>query len=318
MSEQVEENYDELYSQGFNEGLEETNAEVEDTEEIDSGDLEQPTEEEEVEATEEIDESTDETTEESEEDSDDQEQEDIEPFMTIERFGEKIPLTKEEAIKMSQLGWDYTSKTQDLSTQRKRLEIIDGLPDEVLQALKDTSSGNKEAFASIADKFGIDPYDVEGVGEYKPQIIEKNYELEDVVDAIKADTANSSNIDAWINELPNNVGTLFSNNPTVLRGLHVDAQNGIANKIMPEVIKTMKLNPSADFVQTYQEVGKRVVSQHTEAKESKKTKPEASRETKKKAVPSKTKQSKHLKDHKSVWDDNDMFEKMRAKAGLTY
>lgn len=311
-----EENYDELYLQGFNDGIEDS----EDNED----ELEQPTEEEEVQPTEEIDESTEEATDEpdedSSEDSQDTEEEEVEDnddevFVTIERFGEQIPLTKEEAIKMSQLGWDYTSKTQDLSTQRKKLELVDGIPDEVLQALQDTAKGNKEALATIANQYNIDPYDIDGVGEYKPTIIEKNYELEDIVNEIKSDTDNGSHIDTWIKELPKSTNDLFVSNPAILRGLHVDAKKGVAKKIMPEVIKTMKLNPTADFVQTYQAIGSRLVSTQEPKKEAK---PQASREQKKKAVPSKAKSSKHLNDHKTVWDDNDLFEKMRAKAGLTF
>lgn len=311
----TEEEYDKLYQQGFNEGIEDS----EDNEE----ELEQPEEEEEVQPEEEIDESAEEATDEPEEDSNEEgqdteeveEETDNDTFVTIERFGEQIPLTKEEAIKMSQLGWDYTSKTQDLSTQRKKLELVDGIPDEVLQALQDTSKGNKEALATIASRYDIDPYDIDGIGEYKPTIIEKNYELEDVVNEIKSDTDNSSTIDTWIKELPKSANDLFVSNPDILRGLHVDAKKGVARKIMPEVIKTMKLNPSADFIKTYQAIGSRLVSTEEPKKE---VKPQASREQKKKAVPSKTKSSKHLNDHKTVWDDNDLFEKMRAKAGLTF
>jgi len=302
----TEEEYEELYKQGFDGDI----VDSENNEET----LEQPTEEEDVQATEEDDDSAEENTESTEEDSDEENQESTdeeEPYMVIERFGEKIPLTKDEAVRMSQLGWDYTSKTQDLSEHRKRLEIIDGLPDEVLQALKDVSSGNKEALASIAEKFEIDPYDIDGVGEYKPKIIEKNYELEDVIASIKEDSESSSTIDTWVRELPNSVNSTFANNPAILKGLHVDVKNGIAKKVMPEVIKTLKLNPSADFVTTYQEIGKRMVS--TANKESK---PEASREQKKKAIPSKVKPSKHMKDHVSVWESDDKFNEMRRKAGL--
>jgi len=302
----TEEEYEELYKQGFDGDI----VDSENNEET----LEQPTEEEDVQATEEDDDSTEENTESTEEDSDEENQESTdeeEPYMVIERFGEKIPLTKDEAVRMSQLGWDYTSKTQDLSEHRKRLEIIDGLPDEVLQALKDVSSGNKEALASIAEKFEIDPYDIDGVGEYKPKIIEKNYELEDVIASIKEDSESSSTIDTWVRELPNSVNSTFANNPAILKGLHVDVKNGIAKKVMPEVIKTLKLNPSADFVTTYQEIGKRMVS--TANKE---PKPEASREQKKKAIPSKVKPSKHMKDHVSVWESDDKFNEMRRKAGL--
>jgi len=302
----TEEEYEELYKQGFDGDI----VDSENNEET----LEQPTEEEDVQATEEDDDSAEENTESTEEDSDEENQESTdeeEPYMVIERFGEKIPLTKDEAVRMSQLGWDYTSKTQDLSEHRKRLEIIDGLPDEVLQALKDVSSGNKEALASIAEKFEIDPYDIDGVGEYKPKIIEKNYELEDVIASIKEDSESSSTIDTWVRELPNSVNSTFANNPAILKGLHVDVKNGIAKKVMPEVIKTLKLNPSADFVTTYQEIGKRMVS--TANKE---PKPEASREQKKKAIPSKVKPSKHMKDHVSVWESDDKFNEMRRKAGL--
>ena len=308
-TEQVETNtpeelsYDELYNKGFEEkSIEVEEEESESTEEEET--LEQPEDTDEAETEVEIDESEQETEEEESEDSNEQSSE--EELFAITYKGQEIKVNKEELIALGQKGFDYTSKTQDLANKRKLIEMADeyGIDEETLATLGESKKGNKEAFATLANKLGIDPYELDTEANFKPEIKETNYELDDAINAIKADAENSPVIDNWINMLPSNVGKVFAEKPKALAGLHQDTKNGLSQKIMPDVIKTLALNPDADFIQTYQEVGSRVIQRKEE-------KPEAKRETKKKMTVSKKKVSKHTNDAKDIWDDDELYEKMQ-------
>jgi hypothetical protein len=293
---QEELSYDELYDKGFDD--KDTDIGV-DTSVDEEEDLEQPEEESEAETETQSDEVEEETEEETEEDS-------KEETYTLNYKGQDIQVTLEEMKELSQKGFDYTTKTQDLSAKRKLIELAEeyDVNDEIIATIGEAKKGNKEAFATLANKFGIDPYELDTDSNFKPVIEDKNYELDDTIKSIQADTQNGSIIDNWINMLPANAKQTFAQNPNILRGLHTDTKNGIAQKIMPDVIKTLALNPNADFVETYQFVGANAVEQ-------KGTKPEASREQKKKVSVSKKKVSKHTADHKDVWEDDELYRKMQ-------
>lgn len=302
-AEQVTENtqssYDELYDKGFDDGLTEVDSIEE--EEI----LEQPEDDSEPETDTHTDEDEQETEDGEElEDSVDTSEEDTH---TIQYKGQDMNLTKAELVELAQKGFDYTTKTQDLSSKRRFIELAEeyDIDEEILANIGESKKGNKEAFATLANKFGIDPYELDSEADFKPVIEQKNYELDDAINEIKADTEHSGTVDNWINMLPPKVGNEFAMNPNILRGLHTDTRSGLAQKVMPEVIKTLALNPNADFLETYQSIGSQVVS------ETKEVKPEASRETKKKMAVSKKKVSSHTTDHQDVWSDDDLYKKMQ-------
>jgi hypothetical protein len=93
----------------------------------------------------------------------------------------------------------------------------------------------------------------------------------------------------------------------VLRGLNIDAGAGIADALMPEVIKQIRLNPNLDFVDTYRRVGTNMMEQQNSASK----KPVASREVKQKASVSKAKTNSRINDHKDIWEDDELYAKMQ-------
>ena len=300
--------YDELYAKGFNEQITDVDA-VEEVaisteEEVESE--EQP-EVVEVEPTEEpLDEEGEpEADTETEEDSNESEQK-----HSITIGGQEVSLTLEELRIFAQKGGDYTRKTQDLAKSRADIELMNdkNLSHEDLVMLADIKSGNKEALAVLANKAGIDPLDVDENSSYKPEVVEKNYALQDVVSEIRNDKDNGTIIDNWIAVLPEDVKSSFAKQPEILRGLHIDTKNGIGKEIMPDLIKEMAMNPNIDFVETYNTIGQKIVN----SREAKEVKPEATRETKKKATVTKTKKT-HIKDHQDVWNDDELYEKMKKQ-----
>jgi len=291
------ESYDELYDKGFDEG----STEVENEED--------PSEEEESEQPEDDDLSTEELTGEipAEVEPEENEKEEDSDKYAITHKGQEMNMSIDELRAMAQKGFDYTSKTQNLSKQRDIVEVAveNGLTKEDLVILADIKSGNKEAMALLANKAEIDPYDIDGSGEYKPEVTDRNYELEDIVSDIKSDIQNNTTIDEWITQLPESAIGVFSQNPSVLKGLHVDAQKGLAQEIMPEVMKQMALNPNANFVSMYQTVGKNIMDK-------KESKPTPSRQNKLKASISKNAStSRQLDDQKDIWEDDALYAKMQ-------
>lgn len=296
MSEEQAE-YDALYDQGFDENVTEVEPVEEEVEESNGLDLEQPEEEVETDTTPELDE--------VEEDTDDTPTEDSkeEPYLVAEYKGQTIELSKEDAKVLAQKGFDYTSKTQDLASKREILEIIDGLSKEDLKALVDAKNGNADALGYVANKANVDIYDVNTDSQYKPEVVNKNYALEDTIKAIKDDTEYGGVINSWVDSLPQSTVNMFSQDPQILADIHMEAKNGIAQKVMPKVLTAMAVNPMVDFKTAYLKARETVVNQPPRE--------EASREIKKKATLSKKQPSKHMSQHKDVWEDDELYAKMK-------
>ena len=319
MTSEEQAEYDALYAKGFDESLTSTEDVVEEDvveeeqEEAQEETEEQPQDEDESEQEDETldEEEESDTTEEEESDSDEK----PEPKKrTLKYKGQELSLTEDERDALAQKGFDYTAKTQDLSLNRADIEFMaeNGLSHKDLVMLNDIKNGNKEALAKLANTSGIDPIDVEDDSAYVPEVKETNYALKDAVDAIKADTENAPVIDGYISALPQSVKDVFVASPNILSGLHQDVRDGLAKEIMPEVIKQMAINPNADFMQLYASVGNQVVSAKGEAPK-KETKPEAKRETKKRASVTKSKSNANLKEHQDVWNDDKLFKDMKAQ-----
>ena len=303
MSELEQAEYDALYSKGFD------NQEVDNTEEVEQEEdvveeetLEQPEVDEEEEAEEVVDEQddtepTDEPTEDSNEDS----------FETITYKGQDLQLSKEELVALAQKGFDYTSKTQDLASKRQLIELAEeyGLSVEDMKALADAKKGDKEALGYLAKQANIDPYDMDIDNAYVPQVEAKNYLLEDAIKTVQSDTEYGTVIDNWMGMLPQSATELMRHDPKILLDIHSEAKSGIAQKVMPEVIKQMAMSPMVDFRQAYLKARESVVNQ-------KEVKKEVPREIKKKATITKKTTSKHMKEHEDVWDDDALFKKMQS------
>lgn len=296
--------YDELYDKGFDEQEVDNTEEVEQEEEVvEEETLEQPEAEETEEAEELTDEQDDtEPTEEPEEDSNE------DSFETITYKGQELKLTKDELKTLAQKGFDYTSKTQNLASHRQLIELAEenGLSPEDIKVLIDAKKGDKEALGYLAKQANVDPYDLDIDNAYVPQVEAKNYLLEDAVKAVQSDNEYGKVIDTWMGMLPSSALELMQKDPKILLDIHSETKTGIAQKVMPEVIKQMAMSPMADFRQSYLKARETVVNQ-------KEVKKEVPREIKKKATITKKTTSKHIKEHEDVWENDAYFKKLQSK-----
>lgn len=295
-TEQVD--YDTLYDKGFEEKITEVEEET----------LEQPEEEVDSNIEEELTETEEETPEQEEQSTEPEEEETqeetTEKLYELDYKGDNIKASFEELKVLAQKGFDYTSKTQDLAKKRDVLEIIGDRTPEEVKTMVDALNGDKEALSYLAKQANVDIYDLTEESNYKPTVEERNYALDDAIAHIKADTENSQTIDRWIDSLPKSVYSEFATDPKLLTDLHMEARNGIAQDVMPEVIKNMAMGKASNFKEAYLSARENVVSK-------KESKPEASRDTIKKATVPKKNVSKHMKEHTDVWEDDELYAKMQ-------
>ncbi len=304
-----EEAYDAEYEKawGDEEPVEQLNAEDEVTDEITEPEVDEDSTQPEE----------DQPVEESEEVADDEPSKD---FAEVLKWnGKEIPVTREELIALGQKGFDSEKKWQEAALNRPIKELVDkyGFTAEQLEMFGNiTKDKNAEALALLAQQNGIDLYDAEHK-DYKPQVEQRNYELDDVVAEINANEEIAVQMNSYVQSVPQSVKDTLISKPEILRGLNIDAQQGIAQQIMPEVIKQLAINPNQDFVRLYQDVGQRLSnSQQSVQEEVKPSKPEVSREDKKKvAVTKKVSAPKKVitDDYDAAWDDNAHFEAVRRR-----
>ena len=253
------------------------------------------------------------------EESEEAEEEPSDDFAEVLKWnGKEIPVTREELIALGQKGFDSEKKWQEAAINRPIKELVDkyGFTPEQLEMFGNiTKDKNAEALALLAQQNGIDLYDAEHK-DYKPVVEQKNYELDDVVAEINANEEIATQMNSYVNSVPQSVKDTLIANPAILRGLNIDAQQGIAQQVMPEVIKQLAINPNQDFVRLYQTVGQRLSTPEQPVTEARTSKPEATREDKKKvAVSKKTTAPKKVitDDYDAVWEDNSHFEAVRRR-----
>ena len=122
----------------------------------------------------------------------------------------------------------------------------------------------------------------------------------------------------YVSSVPQVVKDLLTTKPDVLRGLNQDMKQGIAQKIMPEVIKQLAINSNQDFIKLYQGVGQSMFAQEeTKTEEVVKTEqPKSTREDKKRVAVSKKTSAPEKKiadDYDAAWDDNSHYEAVKRR-----
>ena len=257
--------------------------------------------------------------EESDVEAEESEEKPSEEFAEVLKWkGKEIPVTREELIILGQKGFDSEKKWQEAAVNRPIKELVDkyGFTVEQLEMFGNiTSDKNAEALALLAQQNGIDLFEAEHKN-YKPKVEAVNYELQDVIAEINSNEEIAIQMNDYVSSVPQSVKDTLTSRPDVLRGLNIDMQQGIAQKVMPEVIKQLAINPRQDFVQLYRSVGSSMYSNEVKAEEVKPSKPVATREEKKKVAVS-NKNSAPTKsivdDYDAAWDDNEAFERVKAR-----
>lgn len=161
--------------------------------------------------------------------------------------GKEIEVTKEEAIKLAQQGYDYTFKTQSISKYKKQFEAMEqaGITESDLEVLKRIKGGDKEALAFLTKNAGVDPYDLLSIEN--PKVTLQNESdaivISPQVKPLMEQIANNSELLAKLQQvedvLPYAVIRAMAQSPELFYGVVSEVQNGTFYDVMPQLQKRL-------------------------------------------------------------------------------
>ena len=171
-----------------------------------------------------------------------------------------------EAIKLMQMGANYTRKMQELAPQRKLLTMLGNnslLDESKLSFLIDLDKGDPEAIKKFIKDKGIDPLDIDTLSE--PNYREGSHRVDDAemnfraqVEELRSQPSGMETI-TDINENWDQASKdILWDHPEIMTIIHGQRENGIYAKIVAEVDrqKTLGTIPAeTPFLQAYKTAG---------------------------------------------------------------
>lgn len=172
----------------------------------------------------------------------------------------------QEAIKLMQMGANYTQKMQHLAPYRKKVQMLqkaDLLDDEKLNYLIDLSQGNPEAVKKLIRDSKLDPMDLDIYGEqqqYVPgnhTVSDAEMQLQTTLDELTSTPEGLQTVNlarGWDQASLSEIGK----DPSILATLHEQRMNGVYDFITKEMQHQKMLGNLPDnipFLQAYKAVG---------------------------------------------------------------
>ena len=174
--------------------------------------------------------------------------------------GMELPINNmQELITLASQGLNFTRKTQELSGYRKLVDTVKsaGIDESDIQMLADIKSGNKTAINGLAEKYKVDLYDLDNDAVYKPEAqVNVPTEADYVAQEIMRDERLSAQFKDIVQYVPDSFKEALATDARVLRAFSDDVRSGVAQKILPEAMKTIAMNPNIDFIQAYMNADK--------------------------------------------------------------
>lgn len=173
--------------------------------------------------------------------------------------------TPEEAVKLMQMGANYTQKMQTIAPYRKKIQMLQNaglLDDEKLNYLIDLSHGNKEAVKKLLKDSKLDPLDLDldNDAAYVPgnhTVSDQEVQLQTIVDDLKSTPEGLKTlqiVQGWdqasLNEL--------WKTPSMMATLNEQRQNGVYDFITKEMEHQRMLGnipEGTSFLEAYKAVG---------------------------------------------------------------
>lgn len=172
----------------------------------------------------------------------------------------------EEAIRLMQMGANYTRKMQEISKHRKTIATLqeNGITtDEDLAFILDIKNKDLDAIKKFFKDNDIDPFDIDTSEEvtYKPKVkmvSEEVLETRAILDELNSDPEGAKTLrliaDTWDEE-----STRFMwHNPSAFRIIHEQRESGVYDQIMNEIERQTALGilqPHGSILEKYNIVG---------------------------------------------------------------
>jgi len=238
-------------------------------------------------------------------------QEQKEELIRLKAAGAELELTKDEVIELAKKGIDYTRKTQWLADKRRKIELIDDIPDEHLMVLKALKDGNKDALVKLAKDYDIDLYDLDQDIDPEidyPPVHAVSSELVEIEQRIMADKETLPKVEKVLSAIPEDFKAKMAQEPKLLEGLYLDVKNGKAEPTINEALKQYYVY-GGDFLQHYAQAYNKLFNNSVDAN---------TIEQRKKATPPKVKTTSKKKDYlaeaEEIWNmPTEDFRKLKAK-----
>lgn len=172
--------------------------------------------------------------------------------------------TPEEALALMQKGANYQKKMNELQPMRKVHKLLEqhGLLDMDKLALAiDLINKKPEAIAKLLEDSGIDAYNLPEANTYAPtdtHVADASIYLDDVVADLRSDEYGNRALNAILSEWDSASQAYFAENPTDMRVIATQMENGIYDKIMMQVSRERALGNiplGTTDLQAYQAMG---------------------------------------------------------------
>ena len=175
------------------------------------------------------------------------------------------PRNAEEAIRLVQMGANYTRKMQGLAPYRKKIQMLKNaglLEDEKLNYLIDLSQGNPDAVKKLLKDSKLDPLDIDTTNEstYIPsnhQVSDNEMQVQTIVDDLKSTPEGLETLDLLQHWDQASLQEIWQT-PSILATLDEQRQNGVYQHIVNEMEHQKmlgNLSPDVPFLQAYKAVG---------------------------------------------------------------
>jgi len=188
-------------------------------------------------------------------------------FMTdkpvLKYKGQDIPIdSEEELIALAQKGFSYESEMSNIKPHKKALKAIEGVPLEVLQAVRDLNDGKAEAINYLNEVYGIQPVEAADddsyFGDDKPaekSAYRPEVKADDPVkDFWESYSQNNMQMAAKVSDVYAQLDSSFQTEvyaPGKFEAFVQSVSTGEFEKVFPLAIKTKSLNPGLTWIQAY-------------------------------------------------------------------
>ena len=180
---------------------------------------------------------------ESEEDINDEIAQKEQQELVFKANGREFKFTQDEMLeqfpKIFGQAMDYTKKTQAMKPWRKTIDAIEQakLGHEDINLMIDVMKGNKEAIAEVMKRTGVDSLEIDTENsKYTPNDYgrdDKALAIKDIVEEISADKEYEITHRVLSKEWDEKSFRKMTEDPDLIRLLHVDVKTGMFDKVQP-------------------------------------------------------------------------------------
>ena len=195
----------------------------------------------------------------SEEDINDEIAQKEQQELVFKANGREFKFTQDEMLeqfpKIFGQAMDYTKKTQAMKPWRKTIDAIEQakLGHEDINLMIDVMKGNKEAIAEVMKRTGVDSLEIDTENsKYTPNDYgrdDKALAIKDIVEEISVDKEYEITHRVLSKEWDENSFREMTEDPDLIRLLHVDVKTGMFDKVQPiaDKIKVLDRGSKTDL-----------------------------------------------------------------------